>query len=422
MDLSWLSNIVPHAMSKAAKTLRQRSLDHDATISQSLEDELLAAFEQNELPPAMYIDGLKSRYAGIAFARMIPKLSLINDLKTATWLPRFHFEQHRTMLFQVFTEQLYLRYASESTTSSLGSLTSSALQQLTSSLLHSATPRLLHKHFLKLLNRPTATFDDLVNIVNRLKPAASEVYKVAPFNTASGSYSALCTKVLISGSAQTAAQHLIGNQQDKMREIVGSNSTDLLAALPLRIFSEVVSSALLSIRRSEPYWLQAGRLAPGLKMHIVNRMKSPDTNPALWRFISPDLVSLYKILIRSELVDDFFDRRTDPNRANFWKDYTAAMTDTPRTMGSRNQVFLMMFGQIGVIETKQAGMGAVYFYTAENINRVFMKQENQTREHSFYKTLAPCPALESLPHVGNWQDKFRRSLRITYGILPNGKM
>jgi hypothetical protein len=422
MDLSWLNKIAPQAISKAAVALRQRTTDHEAFMSQSIEDELAIAFEQYAEPPSIFLEGMKSRYAGIAFTRLLPKVSRVDDGKAASWLARFKLNNYETSLFQIFVEQLFRTYVSEESQASLGPLTTTALRDISVEALQSTVPPLLPQSLMRVLSSLNPTFNDLATVVTQLVSSPSDIARIAPFNTTAGSYTALCTKVLLASPSRTAAQYFIGSQQNALEQIYGSDVSAAFMSMPLRLFSEIVATALSSIQRSEPYWLQAGRIAPKLKTYIEDRIKSPDTNPALWRFISPELILAYKMRLRAEIVDDFFDSRTDPNRANFWKSFTAAMESTPITMGSRKQVFLMRFKNVGVIETKQAGMGAAYFYSIENIEAVFMKPENQARDHGFYKTMAPCPSLASLPHTWKWQDKFRDYLRSTYGILPNEKM
>ena len=168
--------------------------------------------------------------------------------------------------------------------------------------------------------------------------------------------------------------------------------------------------------------MESGRLNLKLRALINSRMKSPDANPALWRFVSPELVSVYNMLLRGEVVEAFFDSGTDPARAGFWKNYTAAMDRTPLTMGRKKEVFLMMFKNVGVIETKQAGMGSAYFYSLKDIEKVFMKPENQVRDHGFYKTQGPCVALARLPHLGAWQSTFSSYMQRSYAIVPNRKI
>ena len=409
-------------MSRAATALRQRTTDHEAFMSKSIEDELVGAFEQYDEPPSIFITGMKSRYAGIAFTRVLSKASQIDDEKAANWLSRFNLANYSTSLFQVFVEQLFRGYISEDNQAAIGPLTSNVLRDITVRVIAASVPPLLPKPIMRLLGNPNTTFDDLATVVIESVSTPNDISRLAPFNTTTGSYTALGTKLLLAGPTRTAAQLFIGEQQDALKQIYGSDASTAFLSMPLRLFSEVISAALSSIQRSEPHWTQAGRPAPKLKRYIEDRIKSPDTNPALWRFISPELVQVYKMALRAEIVDDFFDSRTDPNRANFWKSYTAAMESTPITMGSRKQVFLMRFNNVGVIETKQAGMGAAYFYSIENIENVFLRPENQAREHSFYKTTAPCPALASLPHTWRWQSKFGDYLRSTYGILPNKKM
>jgi len=422
MDLSWLDNIAPRALAKAVVELQQRAVDPDIGMTKAMEDEVEAAFRRLEDPPPVLLGGIKARYAAAALVRSIHKLSRIDDAKAARWVLRFPLQDYSLLLFQFLVEHLFLRYISEDDASSVGDQSIRALRQRTVEAVQSGPSNLFAKSILRFLTSSALSFEDLASAVSSSSSSVSDVARLAPFDTNSASYSALCIKALLAGPAREAPQVLFGVQVDSSASGRWADIRTALGSISLRVFSEIVSTALSSVRKRELYWMQSGRLNLKLRSLIDSRMKSPDTNPALWRFVSPDLVSVYNMLLRGEVVEDFFDSGTDPARAVFWKNYTAAMDRMPLTMGSNKQVFLMIFKNVGVIETKQAGMGAAYFYSLEDIERVFMKPENQAQKHSFYKTLAPCPALANLPHVGAWQNTFRVYMQRTYGIIPNGKI
>ena len=422
MDLSWLDKIAPRALAKAVVELQQRAVDPDVGMIKAMEDEVEAAFRHLEEPPAFFLEGIKARFAAAALVRSMHKLSRIDDAKAARWVLRFPLEDHSLLLFQFLIEHLFLRYISEDDTSTLGDQSIQVLRQRTVGSVQSGPSNLFAKPILRFLNSPSFSFEDLASAVSLSSSSVSDVARLAPFDTNSASYSALCIKALLAGSAREAPQVLFGVQGASAGSERWRGVGTALGSMSLRVFSEIASAALRSVQKRELYWMESGRLNLKLRALINSRMKSPDTNPALWRFVAPELVSVYNMLLRGEVVEEFFDSGTDPARATFWKNYTAAMDRMPLTMGSNKQVFLMIFKNVGVIETKRAGMGAAYFSSLEDIDRVFMKPENQAQKHGFYKTMAPCPALASLSHVGAWQNDFLVYMQRTYGIIPNGKI
>ena len=422
MDLSWLDKIAPRSLAKAAGELQSRMVDPDGGIRQSIEDEIVTAFQLSDEPPKRFLEGFRARYAAAALIRRLHSLSNIDDAKAARWIQRFRFDENSLLLFQFLVEHLFFRYSSEDGATTLGEESLRVLQERTVSSVTNNPSKLFAKSIIRFFSSPALSFENLASTVSSSTSSISEVARLAPFNLKSQSFAALCIKVALAGPARDAVDGLLGSRDYGIDDSRWDDVRAALKSVPLRVFSEVVSTALQSIQKRELYWMESGRINLRLKALISSRMMSPDTNPVLWRFVAPELVTVYNMLIRGEVVENFFGSGTDPARSTFWKNYTAAMTRMPFAMGSKKQVFLMIFKNVGVIETKQAGMGAAYFYSLEDIEKVFMQPENQAREHSFYKTLAPRPALYSLSHVGAWQNTFQVYMQRTYGIIPNGKI
>ncbi len=417
MDTRWLSSIKPRYLAKAVREIADAQIRTDRQIQASLEDQVLEAFQAHELPPAGFISGFRARHAAATVLRSLPKLSQANDARAAQWLEALNFDNQDAVLFNLLFTQAYNRYIQETPSTSVGPLAAARVAVIAAVVLPRS--KTIAPEIVTCLLSGENSYTDLCQLLARRPLELEALPAVAPFDEGGGPFLGLIILFILNKFPHQTRSFLFGTARDAVEKLLGQRSQGFVTRSPLRIFSEIVNLALESYVRNDAVWTDNGVLLRPLRLLIERRLLDPDENPARWRFVQPELVAAYKVMLRREAVNTFFDANTDDDRREFWRDYASAMETVPTTMGDAGQVFLMIFGKIGIIETKEAGKGAAYVYTRADIERVFLKPENQEREHSFYKTQAPCETVARLNHYMGWQPRFSAYLRRSHGIVPD---
>lgn len=417
MDTSWITAIVPTRLAKASQQLARDKARQDHEIEETIEEQLFRAFEIHEFPPSGFLSGIRARFAASAMLRNLPSFSQHNDERAAQWIKVFDLRGQEPILFNLIFTRAHNTFIQEGNSSSIGPLANQVFSGKVHEIL--VGDKSIDKDIVSALLGPALPFEKCAEVIARKSRNLDELCRVAPFDQSSPPFSSLVFLFLIIGNQRELRQFLFGTSREVLSNVLGQRVDKALADMPLRIFSEIVNIALESHIKGDGVWTQGGRFSPELRAIIDQRLLEPVRNSARWRFVKPDLTLAYQTIIKREAVDAFFDSRTDYDRREFWRKYASSMESVPLTMGESDQVFLMIFGAMGVIETKEAGKGAAYFYSRDNIDKIFLKPENRRRWHNFYKMGAPCLNIQRLSHWQGWQPRFEAYLRNSHGIVPD---